>query len=337
MKLNRILFAALIASVTGSSITSCSESFLDENLTTQYSTDRFKTQEGLDELVTGAYQKLKFKFNYIWGIQCYNMGVDEFTDANNVIPAWNHYSQDLNSSENGANQPIWDNYYGLVEPANILIQNIPQYYNQSSPTYNTRLGEAHFLRAYAYFELVKQFGGVPLKLAPSTSAETYFTRNSAEEIYTQVISDFGEAYRLLPNKGESIGRINKYAAAHFLAKAHLFRASELYSDWNSNYVASGLDAVIQYGSEVVDAHPLCSDYVELWDYEQPNGANEKVSEVILAAQFSNDESTWGRFGNQMHLYYPAVYQGNDIGGCKRDISGGREFIRKCYRVYHAGI
>ena len=325
MKLNRILFAALIASITGSSITSCSESFLDENLTTQYSTDRFKTQEGLDELVTGAYQKLKFKFNYIWGIQCYNMGVDEFTDANNVIPAWNHYSQDLNSSENAANQPIWDNYYGLVEPANILIQNIPQYYNQSSPTYNTRLGEAHFLRAYAYFELVKQFGGVPLKLVPSTSAETYFTRNSAEEIYTQVISDFGEAYRLLPDKGESIGRINKYAAAHFLAKAHLFRASELYSDWNSNYVASDLDAVIQYGSEVVDAHPLCNDYVELWDYEQPNGANEKVSEVILAAQFSNDESTWGRFGNQMHLYYPAVYQGNDIGGCKRDISGGREF------------
>ena len=325
MKLNRILFAALIASITGSSITSCSESFLDENLTTQYSTDRFKTQEGLDELVTGAYQKLKFKFNYIWGIQCYNMGVDEFTDANNVIPAWNHYSQDLNSSENAANQPIWDNYYGLVEPANILIQNIPQYYNQSSPTYNTRLGEAHFLRAYAYFELVKQFGGVPLKLVPSTSAETYFTRNSAEEIYTQVISDFGEAYRLLPDKGESIGRINKYAAAHFLAKAHLFRASELYSDWNSNYIASDLDAVIQYGSEVVDAHPLCNDYVELWDYEQPNGANEKVSEVILAAQFSNDESTWGRYGNQMHLYYPAVYQGNDIGVCKRDISGGREF------------
>lgn len=325
MKLNRILFAALIASITGSSITSCSESFLDENLTTQYSTDRFKTQEGLDELVTGAYQKLKFKFNYIWGIQCYNMGVDEFTDANNVIPAWNHYSQDLNSSENAANQPIWDNYYGLVEPANILIQNIPQYYNQSSPTYNTRLGEAHFLRAYAYFELVKQFGGVPLKLVPSTSAETYLTRNSAEEIYTQVISDFGEAYRLLPDKGESIGRINKYAAAHFLAKAHLFRASELYSDWNSNYIASDLDAVIQYGSEVVDAHPLCNDYVELWDYEQPNGANEKVSEVILAAQFSNDESTWGRYGNQMHLYYPAVYQGNDIGGCKRDISGGREF------------
>lgn len=323
MKINKVLFAAILTSVMSGSFTSCSESFLDEELKTQYSTDRFKTQEGLDELVTGAYQKLKFKFNYIWGIQCYNMGVDEFTDANNVIPAWNHYSQDLNSSETAANQPIWDNYYGLVEPANILLQNLPQYYNTSSPTYNTRLGEAYFLRAYAYFELVKQFGGVPLKLEPSTSVETYFTRNSEEEIYTQVISDFGEAYRLLPKQGESVGRINKYAAAHFLAKAHLFRASELYSSWNGNYVSSDLDAVIQYGSEVVAAHPLCDDYVELWDYQQPNGANEKVSEVILAAQFSNDEATWGRFGNQMHLYYPSVYQ--DLSGCKRDISGGREF------------
>lgn len=60
------------------------------------------------------------------------------------MPAWNHYSQDLNSSENGANQPMWDNYYGLVEPANIIISNMPQYYNQSSATYNTRLGEGYF-------------------------------------------------------------------------------------------------------------------------------------------------------------------------------------------------
>ena len=200
MKLNKILFAAALASVIGGSMTSCSESFLDEDLKTQYSTDRFKTQEGLDELVTGAYQKLKFKFNYIWAIECHNMGVDEFTDANNTMPAWNHYSQDLNSSENGANQPMWDNYYGLVEPANIIISNMPQYYNQSSATYNTRLGEGYFLRAYAYFELVKQFGGVPLKLTPSTSAETYFTRNSEEEIYAQIIADLIRAMDMRLNR-----------------------------------------------------------------------------------------------------------------------------------------
>ena len=61
------------------------------------------------------------------------------------------------------------------------------------------------------------------------------------------------------------------------------------------------------------------------DYTAPNGANETVSEVVLAAQFSNDESTWGRYGNQMHLCFPSVYQ--DMNGTNRDISGGREF---CY-------
>ena len=265
MKLNKILYTALMISSMGSSLSSCKDSFLDEELITQYSTDRFETQEGLDELVTGAYQKLKFKYNYIWAIECYNMGVDEFTDANNTMPAWNHYSQDLNSAETGANQPVWDNFYGLVEPANIIIANMPQYYDKNSATYKTRLGEGYFLRAFAYFELVKQFGDVPLKLTPSTSVETYFTRASEEDVYKQIISDFQEAYNLLPESPEQTGRITKYAAAHFLAKAHLFRASE----------------------------------------------------------FSNDESTWGRYGNQMHLYYPSVYQ--DIQGTKRDISGGREF------------
>lgn len=322
MKLNKILTAAILAGIAGG-MTSCGEDFLDEKLKTSHSTDYFKTQEGLDDLVTGAYQKLKFKFNYIWGIECYNMGVDEFTDANNTMPAWNHYSNDLNSGETGANQPMWDNYYGLVEPANILIQNIPQYYSQGSPTYKTRLGEAYFLRAYAYFELVKQFGGVPLKLHPSTTVETVFSRNSEEECYAQIISDFGTAYGLLPDKGESIGRITKSAAAHFLAKAHLFRASELYAGWNAKYVDDDLDKVISYGEEVVNAHPLCNDFVELWDYQKANGDNEKVSEVVLSAQFSDDQTTWGRFGNQMHLYYPSVYQ--DLPGTKRDISGDREF------------
>lgn len=45
MKLNKILFAAALASVIGGSMTSCSESFLDEDLKTQYSTDRFKTRK----------------------------------------------------------------------------------------------------------------------------------------------------------------------------------------------------------------------------------------------------------------------------------------------------
>lgn len=323
MKFSKILFSISLASIMFGSISSCSDSFLDEDLTTSFNTDRFKSQIGLDELTTGAYQKLKFKFNYEWAIRSYNLGVDEFTDGNNIVNSWNHYGQDLNSSEDVAIAPIWDNYYGLIEPANIIISFVPQYYDKTSNTYNTRLGEGYFLRAFAYFELVKQFGGVPLKLQPSTSVETYFTRDSEEAVYAQIIADLEEAYKLLPVTGEGSGRIRKSAAAHFLAKAHLFRASELYSGWNSEYVESDLDAVIVYGEEVLAAHPLTDNYAELWDFKEPNGANENVSEIILAAQFSNDESTWGRYGNQVHLYYPSIYQ--TLPGTSRDISGGREF------------
>lgn len=323
MKINKLLLVAVMAGTVGASITSCSNDFLNEEMITQYSSDRFKTQDGLDELVTGTYQKLKFKFNYIWGIEMYNLGVDEFTDANNPVPSFNCYSADLNSAETGANAPLWDNMYGGIESANTLIQNIPLYYNKTNTNYNTRLGESYFLRAYFYLQLVTQYGGVPLKLQPSTSVETYFTRASEQDCFAQIISDLDQAYTLLPTKAAQTGRITKWAAAHFLAKAHLTRASELYSSWNSSTTAADLDAVIKYGQEVVAAQPLCDNYVNLWDFTKANSANELVSEVVLAAQFSDDQTTWGRYGNQMHLYYPSVYQ--DIAGTKRDISGDREF------------
>jgi ketosteroid isomerase-like protein len=306
---------------------SCNEDFLNEELITQRSTDYFKTQEGLDDLVEGAYTKLKFKFNYTWGTALFNLGVDEFTDANNPSPSFNCYSSDLNSQETtygGSNiTPLWDNMYSGIESANTIIKNMPLYYNASSSNYNTRLGEGHFMRGYFYLQLVVQFGGIPLKLEPSNSVQTYFIRASEDDCFKQIISDLEEAYNLLPDIASQTGRITKWAAAHYLAKAHLTRASELYASWNSSYVSADLDAVIKYGAEVVTAHPLCNDYVNLWDYQKANSENERVSEVVLAAQFSDDQTTWGRYGNQMHLYYPSLYQ--NLAGTSRDISGDREF------------
>ena len=327
MKTNKILFASLLLGATlGTAMTSCSDSFLDEKLITEKGTAYFKTEAGINDLTTGTYQKLKFKFNYIWGYNMYNMGIDEFTGGANDIAAWNHYATGLNSGETASNQPLWDNMYGTIEPANILIQNVPLYYNQKSAKYNIRLGEGYFFRAYAYFELVKQYGGVPLKLEPSNGVINYtYTRNSEEECFAQIISDFEKAYELLPEEPEDkqLGRLTKSAAAHFLAKAHLFRASELHDSWNSQYKDADLAAVIKYGDEVIKKHPLCSNFQELWDYTEPDGANEQVSEVVLAAQFSDNSDSWGRFGNQMHLCFPSVYQ--NLAGMKRDIFGDREF------------
>ena len=63
MKIKYILVLSF-AAILVSGMTSCSKDFLDENLINQKSTDNYKTQDGIDELVTGAYQKLKFKYNY---------------------------------------------------------------------------------------------------------------------------------------------------------------------------------------------------------------------------------------------------------------------------------
>ncbi len=323
MKLHKILTALGIIGLLATTTTSCKDEFLEEELTTTYSTSIFTTQDGLDQLATGAYQKLKFKFNYFWGIEMYNLGVDEFTDGNNSIANFNCYSSDLNSTSGWSNQPFFDNMYGAIESANTLIQNVPLYYDNDNENYNTRLGEGYFLRGYFYLELVTQYGGVPLKLKPSTSVETYFARDTEEDCFSQIISDLKQAYDLLPATASQTGRLTQAAAAHFLAKSHLTRASELYSSWNSNYVDDDLEAVIKYGTEVYNSHPLCSNYVELWDYQYANSPNETVSEIVLAGQFSDDQSTWGRFGNTMHLMYPSVYQ--DIAGTVRDISGDREF------------
>ena len=105
MKTNKILYAALIAGATLGTVTSCSDSFLDEKLVTEKGTAYFQTKEGIDDLVTGAYQKLKFKYNYIWGIYLYGMGIDEFTSGANNITSYNAHSTDLNSGETAANQP----------------------------------------------------------------------------------------------------------------------------------------------------------------------------------------------------------------------------------------
>lgn len=325
MKLNRILLSSLFLASMGFVATGCSDSFLDEEQLNAKNLDYYKSEDGINDLITGAYSTLGWKFNYSWGYGLYNMGVDEYTDANNEVAPMNGYST-LISTEGTYIPGLADNMYNRIEAANRAIENIPLYYSKALDTYNTRLGEAYFFRAYCYFELVKTYGAVPLKLKPTESdKDTYFPRNTEDECFAQIISDFTEAYNLLPEKPEATGRVTKYAAAHFLAKAKLTRASELYSGWNSSYVASDLNDVIKLTKEVIAAHPLCADFAALWNFTKPDGDNEKVSEVVLAAQFTLDEATQGRFGNQAHLAFPAVYQ--DMAGTKRDISGDREF---CY-------
>lgn len=325
-RLHRKYIYALLAATPLLTIQSCNKSFLDEKMITARNTQDFETTEGLDGLVTGMYQTLKFHFNYEWAYASTNYGADEFwVGGDRAKEMWGTYSANFNSVD-GDVQAVWDNMYGAINSANTVIANVPEFY-QNEETKNIRLGEGYFIRAFNYFKLVKQFGGVSLKLEPSYMVELEFTRASAQEVYDQVITDFTQAYELLPPSTAQAGRLTKWAAAHFLAKAYLFRASELYADWNGETRAADLEQAIKYGREVIEQgpHSLASNFSDLWNYTEPNGPNEALPEIILAAQFSNNDATIGRYGNQLHLHYPSVYQ--NLPGMQRDIPGGREFQR----------
>src|SRR5918993_523831 len=176
--------------------TGCKKEFLDENLVTTKSLQDLQTPLGLDDLSIGMYQHLKFNFNYEWSYATTNYGVDEFAvGGDRTMQMWNSYDANLNSLT-GDVATVFNAMYANINSANIMIENVPLYYGTGANR-NVRLGEGYFMRALDYFKLVKQFGGVPLKLSQTTTLQTDFVRGSAQEVFRQVIEDFTNAYILL--------------------------------------------------------------------------------------------------------------------------------------------
>lgn len=338
MKLSKnILLAMMTGALVLPAMTSCSN-FLDEDLTTQRNTDYLNTNEGVESMMTGIYYNLRYHFSFEWAYSTTNYGTDEFiTGSDGSNSMWNSYISNLSSDIQTINintthaYDIWDNMYTGIATANTLIQKCDNYTGSNK---DEALGTAYFMRGFNYFKLVRQYGGVPLKLTPSTTVELEFTRASAQEVMDQVISDLTAAYAKLPTAESQEGKLTKSAAAHFLAKAYLWRASEINDSWNSGTKSADLDNVIKYASEVITAHPLADNYADLFAYTEPDGANEKLSEIVLAAQFSTADATQGKYGNEQHLYFTNIYR--DLPGMARDISGGREYnrMRPTYYTYN---
>lgn len=339
MKYNKSIVRILALSAFMSVVSACSD-FLDEELTTQRSTDYLKTPEGIQELAVGIYYNLRFHFAGEWGFATTNYGTDEFrTGGDGSNQMWNSYDGNFSSlitpvnSNTVMTNALWDNMYIGINTANLLIENASAYLPDGEQK-NTILGEAYFIRAFNYQKLVRQYGGVPLKLEPSTTLEREFSRSSAQEVTNQVIADFTQAYNLLPATPLAPGKIAKDAAAHFLAKAYLFRASEINDSWNSSTKDADLENALQFADEVISHRQLAPNFADLWNFTGVDGPNENLDEIILSAQFTSDVSTRGRMGNQQHLFYLSQYL--NLPRMVRDIAGGREYqrLRTTYYAYN---
>ena len=330
--INLMLITALLLS------TSCNKDFLDEELTTAYSQEYYKTEAGIQALAIGTYyQVFAAEFQTEVPLTATESGTDEFHaggDPSNWI--WNSYSSGfkafvtVSNANTVAANTNWDNLYIGIGNANQLIESSIAIASSNDAIKKTALGEGYFLRAFNYLKLVNQYGGVPLKLTTSSTVELEFTRATPQQVLDQVIADFTQAYTLLSNAGAP-AKITKDAAAHYLAKAYLTRASEINDTWNSATKQTDLQQVVTLSDEVIAHHPLASNFVELWNYTTADGANEKLPELILSAQFNASALTTG--GNQQHLYFLSTY--DQLPQMKRNLAGGRPFSRLAptYFVY----
>ncbi|HTG65115.1 MAG TPA: RagB/SusD family nutrient uptake outer membrane protein [Flavobacterium sp.] len=310
--------------------TSCSQDFLEEKLTTAYSKDYYNTEAGIQSLSVGTYyQTFALDMNREVPLTANQSGTDEFHvggDPSNGL--WNSYASGFGSfvtvsnSNTVAANTNWDNLYIAIGNANQLIESATAIASTNDAIKKTALGEGYFMRAYNYLKLVRQYGGVPLKLDVSTTVQLEFTRATAQEVMNQVIEDFTQAYNLLGNTGGP-NKITKDAAAHYLAKAYLTRASEINDAWNSSTKSADLQQVVTLCDDVITRHPLAPNYVNLWDFKAADGANEKLSELILSADFNSNQLTTG--GNQQHLYFLSTY--DQLPQMIRNTSGGRPFSR----------
>lgn len=339
MKKNKFLNIAIIA--VAMIAVSCKKTFLDENLRTARSLEFYQTDAGITSLVNGTYHHVfatPFGGEFPFAFMAY--GTDEFhVGGDNSNISYTSYGSGLasivppvNSNTVTANSQ-WDNLFFGVGYANLIIQNATASASTSDAIKKTALGEGYFFRAYCYLRLVSQYGAVPLKTSPSSSVELEFTRTEPKEVFAQIIDDLNKAYGLLGNGGGP-ARITKDAVGHFLAKAYLCRSSEINDSWNSATKAADLAAIVPLCDAVIANHPLAPNFGDLWRYTAPNSANENLSEIILAAQFTSDASASG--SNQQHLYYGGRY--DDLPQMQRDLSGNRPFSRLAtnyfmYRVY----
>lgn len=130
----------------------------------------------------------------------------------------------INSDNNYLNS-YWNNYYQGIANANVAIAKIPGI-NMNETRKNSLLGEAYFLRAYFYFNLVRIFGDIPLILEPldKTSPELFAARSAVSEIYTAIVQDLQTAEGLGLPFTDPTGRVSLGAVKSLLASVYLTMA-----------------------------------------------------------------------------------------------------------------
>jgi len=263
----------------------------------------FQNDTHFEQGVMGAYAKLQDMFQFQWRLT--ELRSDNttvmFNDANRgPHPMWflDEFTADA-TNQNLA--PYWQHVYQGIQRTNTVLVQIEDFEFNNEDLKNQLIGEAKFLRAFYYYNLVRLFGGVPLVLDQVRSPDEAFTtlesRASVDDVYEQIIRDANDAADLLPMNytGNDLGRATEGAARTLLAEIHM-----TLDDYSGAIVE--LERVIDIG------YTLLPDFSEIF-----NPANKNHDETIFDVNYAELESNRS-LGSDFIYFFAPFTSGSQITG-----------------------
>lgn len=278
---------------------SCSD-FLNEEPQTDFTADATNSDEikskytNIDEAMAelqGAYEGFKNDIFQLENFMAQDVQSDNCYVGGDGI---NEEQEDLLTitATNAKPALVWSQYMSMAGNATNVIENIKLMDSKiaSDDEKNEVMAHAHFIRAWAYFDMVRLWGGIPMvrQLIPTITAENldklypvmYPARSTEAEVYKQILSDLDETIiSHLPAYNKGTNRATQGAAYGLLAKVYATMGKK--SERNYNKVVECCDHVISQGYKLVD------NFEDLW---QPN--NKFTSESIFELYFTTDSPNW---------------------------------------------
>jgi hypothetical protein len=225
MKIKKLIISSVTVLTIAVILPACKKSFID--LTPQGIvpvTTYYNTEIDIKSALTGAYSSLRPIYNEQYGFgevpsdNTQTYGESEVLYGEQDKLTWTATSTNL--------QNAYTRFYATIAYANIVLGHVGTPV-MTDANRNSYIGQAKFLRALMYFNLVRMFGGVPLVLTEITSEQQALTYNraTAAAVYAQIEKDLTEAAAVLPASytGTDIGRATSIAANGLLGKVYMFQ------------------------------------------------------------------------------------------------------------------
>ena len=186
----------------------------------------YQTEADAEGAIAGAYASLQSDFYGITNYLMIELHGDYLFGRGSQAPI-TIFDQILDQRNIGRCESNWGTLYLAINRANAVLDNVPNIVDINPETQTSILAEAHFLRALAYFELVRGWGAVPIKTSESIDLTTLEApREPESKVYELIIQDCLAAESGLGEVGAETGRASKWAAKMLLA--HVYLTTE---DW----------------------------------------------------------------------------------------------------------